>query len=255
MEIVRICGGNYTEYEMLILRRDSLKKQSLQIYDDYVRCFGEDIKKLYEIQVKCIRTKKLISYCQQEINYGKRPDTKIIIQKVENEMTEYYQQIQDMKRENELCKNAKEVPEKDVLKLKKIYHEIAKKIHPDVSPLTKEYPELLELWYQIVSAYNCNSLKEAEETQLLIEQFLSKKNVQNVEMVIPDINERIKNIKDEINQIMSTEPYIFQDILNDSSLVEAKKTQLREDHDNYYEYYKNLEKILKNIMEGYADEK
>lgn len=248
MDIVRICGGDYMKYESLLLRRDSLKREALQYLNDYIRVFGELTMAVYEKQVECIKLKKAIEFAQIAVNYGKHPDKAQLEAFLQQEMAEYYQKLRQMADDNDACKGAKAVPEHDVLKIKKIYRDIAKKLHPDISPLTEKYPELMELWYRLVTAYNCNSLKEAEEIQMLINSFLEHIGEEHFVMTIPDINGRITSLQEEIRQIITTTPYTYRELLGDLSAVETKKEALREELENYRDYAEELQKMLDELL-------
>lgn len=248
MDIVRICGGDYMKYEALILRRDNLKKDALQWQDEYIRVFGELTMQVYKAMVECVRLKKSIIFCQTERNYGRKPDKDSLDEYITEVMEEYYEQLRKMADENKACIDAESVPEHEVLKLKKIYRDIAKKLHPDISPLTEKYPELLELWYRLVTAYNCNSIREAEEVAALINGFLERSGEEHLEFVIPDINERIAALEAEIQQIIATAPYNYREILCSSELAEEKKQSLNEELELYSEYAKQLQKILDEFL-------
>lgn len=247
MDIVRICGGDYTQYEALLLRRDSLRKEALDYLSEYIRAFGELTMEVYEHQVECIKLKKAIAFCQTAANYGRKPDMAQLEAFLQQEMAEYYQKLRQMADDNQNCKDAKAVPEHDVLRIKKIYRDIAKKLHPDISPLTEKYPELLELWYRLVAAYNCNSLQEAEEVQMLINSFLERSGEDHFEITIPNINQRIAALEEEIRHIITTTPYTYKDLLNDPSAVETKKETLREELETYRNYAEELQKILDEL--------
>lgn len=247
MDIVRICGGDYTQYEALLLRRDSLRKEALDYLSEYIRAFGELTMEVYEQQVECIKQKKAIAFCQTAANYGRKPDRAQLEAYLEKEMAEYYQRLRQMADDNQNCKDAKAVPEHDVLRIKKIYRDIAKKLHPDISPLTEKYPELLELWYRLVAAYNCNSLQEAEEVQLLINSFLERSGEDHFEITIPNIRQRITALEAEIRQIITTTPYTYSELLNDPSAIETKKETLREELETYRNYAEELQKILDEL--------
>lgn len=247
MDIVRICGGDYTQYEALLLHRDSLRKEALDYLSEYIRAFGELTMEVYEQQVECIKLKKAIAFCQTAANYGRKPDMAQLEAFLQQEMAEYYQKLRQMADDNQNCKDAKAVPEHYVLRIKKIYRDIAKKLHPDISPLTEKYPELLELWYRLVSAYNCNSLQEAEEVQMLINSFLERSGEDHFEITIPNINQRIAALEEEIRHIITTTPYTYKDLLNDPSAVETKKETLREELETYRNYAAELQKILDEL--------
>lgn len=247
MDIVRICGGDYTQYEALLLRRDSLKKEAMDYLSEYIRVFGELTMAVYEQQIECIKLKKAIAFCQTAANYGRKPDKTQLEAFLQKEMAEYYQKLRQMADDNQTCKDAKAVPEHDVLRIKRIYRDIAKKLHPDISPLTEKYPELLELWYRLVTAYNCNSLQEAEEVQMLINSFLERSGEDHFEITIPDINQKIAALEVEIRHIITTTPYTYKELLNDQSAVETKKETLRKELETYREYAAELQEILDQL--------
>lgn len=248
MDIVRICGGDYMKYEALLLRRDSLKRDALQWQGEYIRVFGELIMEVYKSQVECIKLKKSIAFCQAERNHGRTPDSSSLDRHISAVMEEYYERLRAMANENKACRDAKSVPEHDVMKLKKIYRDIAKKLHPDISPLTEKYPELLELWHRLATAYNCNSLREAEEVATLINGFLERSGEDHFEMTIPDINEKIAELKAEIQQIISTVPYNYRDILCNEQLVAEKRQSLNEELETYSDYAAQLKAILDELL-------
>ena len=247
MDIVRICGGDYTQYEALLLRRDSLKKEAMDYLNDYIRVFGELTMAVYEQQIECIKLKKAIAFCQTAANYGRKPDREQLGAFLQQEMAEYYQKLRQMADNNQAFKDAEAVPEHDVLRIKKIYRDIAKKLHPDISPMTGKYPELLELWYRLVTAYNCNSLQEAEEVQMLINSFLERSGEDHFEITIPNINRKIAALEAEIKQIITTTPYTYKELLNDLSAVETKKETLREELETYRDYAAELQEILDQL--------
>ena len=248
MDIVRICGGDYMQYEALLLRRDSLKKDALHWQDEYIRVFGELIMEVYKKQVECIKLKKSIAFCQAERNRGNTPDKEKLDDYISGIMSGYYEQLRSMADENKACKEAKSVPEYDVLRIKKIYRDIAKKLHPDISPLTGQYPELMELWYRMVSAYNCNSLKETEEVAALINSFLEQNGEDHFEMTIPNVTERITGLEAEIQNIVTTAPYNYRELLCDQKLVEEKKQSLNEELETYSDYADKLQTILDEFL-------
>ena len=47
-------------------------------------------------------------------------------------------------------------------------------------------------------AYNCNNLKEMEETELLVEALLEKIKMGVLDVTIPDIDEKIAGLEAEI---------------------------------------------------------
>ncbi|MGN1120026.1 MAG: hypothetical protein ACI4Q4_06685, partial [Oscillospiraceae bacterium] len=177
MEIVRISGGDYFEYEALLLKRDALEREAGLYMNEYTCVFGELLTERYRAYILCIELKKKIAFCQAAINCGGKVNEAELEGYICAQMEEYYEKLSEMAENNELCRKAEAVSEVDVRKIKKIYRSLAKQLHPDISPLTAEYPELLQLWNRAVTAYKCNSLKEIEEVQLLVNSFLERNGI------------------------------------------------------------------------------
>ncbi|MBS7370543.1 MAG: hypothetical protein KIG62_10500, partial [Oscillospiraceae bacterium] len=231
MEIIRIAGGDYFEYEALLLKRDSLEREAGLLLNEYTRVFGELLTEQYRAYIRCIELKKKIAFSQAEINRGGKVVEAELELFISVQMKEYYETLSEMAENNELCRRAEAVSEVDIRKIKKIYRNLAKQLHPDISPLTVEYPELLELWNRAVTAYKCNSLKGIEEVQVLVNTFLERNGVDHAEMVIPDIGEKIAQLKAEIERIISTDPYQYKFLLGDEVMVQEKKEEIRQSID------------------------
>ena len=248
MEIVRISGGDYFEYEALLLKRDSLEREAGLYMNEYTRVFGELLTEQYRAYIRCIELKKKIAFCQAAINCGTIVIEAELNAYISSEMEEYYEKLSDMAEESELCRNAEVVPEVDIRKIKKIYRSLAKQLHPDISPLTAEHPELMTLWNRAVTAYKCNSLKEIEEVQLLVNSFLERNGIDHADMVIPDIGAKIEQLKAEIDRIISTDPYQYRFLLQDEVLVQEKKEELQESIDELTAYANQLEEVLNELL-------
>jgi len=57
-------------YKDLILERDQLSKDKVDIYYRYVKRFGQLIEDEFKLKMECIKFKKLIAYCQLCENRG-----------------------------------------------------------------------------------------------------------------------------------------------------------------------------------------
>ena len=248
MDIVRISNGDYYEYEALLLKRDSLEREAGLYMDEYIRVFGEMLTERFRKYIRCIELKKKIAYCQAAINRGESISEDKLNDYIAAQMEEYYEQLSQMIEDNENCRNAKSVPEHDIRKIKKIYRNLAKQLHPDISPLTAEHPELLELWNRAVTAYKCNSLKEIEEVEVLVNSFLEKNGIDHAVLAIPKITEKIERLKAEIDRITSTDPYQYKFLLGDDELVEDKKEEIRENIEELENYINQLEAALDELL-------
>lgn len=250
MNIVRVANGDYDRYEELLLRHEQLRKTAYEYQLDYMREFGELSIKLFQLKMDCIALKKSISFCVSALNKGETPDETALYDYLAKAMIAYQNQLDDMIKEHKEAKEATFVSPYDVSEIKKIYRRIAKLLHPDISPLTNEYPELFDLFQRVMVAYHCNNLKELQSLEVLINSVLRDNGIENVSMVIPNISGRIAELEAEIETIITTEPYIYKDLLSNAFRVQEKKDNLNKEISEYETYKSQLKEQLNSLFGG-----
>lgn len=249
-EIIRVKNVSYARYEELLMRRDNVRKEAFIAQRDYVAEFGDLILEVFEKKIECIRMKKAIEYCQASLNYGKVIDQETLQEYLLREMAAFQDQLDAMIEDTQSAKDRSPVSEMDMLKIRRIYRRLVKKIHPDINPLTEEDPILSDLWQRVQIAYNCNNLKELEELQVLVESALEAMNIDGMEIDIADIEEKIAELEEEIIRIKTTDPYLYRELLDDPQAVEEKKADFKRQLKEYEDYLKQLEDIFESIMES-----
>lgn len=249
-EIIRVSNSSYAKYEDLLIRRDEVKKLAFQYERAYVREFGDLILEVFQLKLDSIRKKKTIEYCQIFANRGESIDQNALQAYLAKELAEYMEQLEGMIKDNEAAKNNSKVTEADMLKIKRIYHHLVKKIHPDINPLTNKHEELKGLWQRMIVAYNCNDLKEMEEIEVLVNALLDKLDLETIDITIPDIDDKIAELEKEIERITTTDPYLYKDILEDPDAIFQKKEGLRKEIKEYEDYGKQLDEILNRLLQN-----
>ena len=237
------------EYEKLLFERDRVKKEADNYLRLYIHEFGELITELFRKKISCIEKKKMIGYCQMAVNYGKLIDIQEMNRFIENEMSDYQQQLNDMIENNKTCKNLDTISQNEYLKIKRLYRKIAKKIHPDLNPVTENNPALSELWIGVMNAYHRNDLEALERLEVQINSVLRETGISADETDIPDIEDKIQALENEIETILSTDPYQYKFILDDEELVKEKKEELSKEIEIYSNYENQLKDILKSLIE------
>ncbi len=249
-EMIRIDDSAYARYEALLVKRDAVRKSAFQYEQEYIREFGELILAVFEKKIECIRKKKTVEYCQYFINRGKAVDQATLQEYLKAELEEYEAQLAGMMQDLENARKSTKITEAELLKIKRIYHRLVKKIHPDINPETERCGELNALWHRLVIAYDCNDLKEMEETEVLINALLEKLEIDTARIVIPDIREKTAELEREIEQIKSKDPYRYKDILESDEAVTQKKAELKAELQEYADYSDQLEEMLKGYLKG-----
>lgn len=250
MEIIRVKNIEYSRYEELLLYREQLRKEAYIYRGLYMKQFGDLLLEIFEIQIECIKKKKMLAYYQMALNRGDTIEQEKVDEFIAREMQEYQKQLQDMIDENKAARKMKEIPSEKFLKIKKIYRRLAKQLHPDINPRTNENKELLELWNLVVVAYNCNSLEDIEEAEILVNQAFERIGMGAIEIEIPNISEKIEALEEDIQIIKETEPYQYKYILDNSDLVQKKTQELEEEKKTYLEYRGELDKVLAEIIKS-----
>ena len=250
MEIIRISNGNYEEYESLLLHRDSLEKQGRCFLIEYTKIFGDLINECFQAEIRCIELKKSIAYIQMCMNRGEEFSPYKLASYIQQQMNSYYEKLKTMAEENEMCKKSEKISDESVKKIKQIYRRIARKLHPDISPVTAEHEELMDLWNRAMIAYKYNELEELEEIEDLVNIFLSENNIEKVSMSIPDMARKIEKVKEDIKRIISTDPYRLKLLLEDDIQIDEKKKEICTQTAEYDEYEEKLKEILNSLLAG-----
>lgn len=250
-DLMRINGktdNDYDRYEDLLLKRDQIIKESGSILIAYIREFGELMQMAFMRRIECIRLKKLIAYCQKQINRGLKIDMDKAGDEVDAEMTSYYIDLMEMMARNEEAQQAKSVDELHCLRSKRIYRRLAKKLHPDINARTGKEEELSLLWNRIVSAYQASDDDELENLEVLARKILNDLGDEGFEIVLDDIREKITKLERVISELMTTEPYIYKDLLLDAEKVKEKKKELQTELDEYTNYLAELTDIHEDMI-------
>ena len=58
MELEKLKFSPYEQYEELLIKKEIIRKESEQIWIQYLSIFGKLITDVYEAQIECIRLKK-----------------------------------------------------------------------------------------------------------------------------------------------------------------------------------------------------
>lgn len=247
-DLIRVKNVAYSRYEELLLQRENLKKEAYHQQQEYIRVFGPQILELFRLKLECVRKKKTIEYCQRALNFGKSVDQEALQVYLAKELASFQEQLDQMVFEQEEANKATTITELELLKIKKIYHRLIKQMHPDINPLVEQSEALQDLWNRIRIAYACNDLKALEELEVLALQALKETGHGSLEVEIPNIDEKILELEQEILEIRSRDPYQYIYLLSDPSAVEEKKKSLNEEIKSYQDYADQLETILKELM-------
>ncbi len=236
------------EYEELLLKRDQLFRESGSYMTVYTQEFGDLITANFELKVECIKKKKTISYCRRRMNRGLAIDTTRMQAEIDREMTLYYTQLKEMHDDTKRAKAAETIGEYRLTRAKKIYRRLTKILHPDINKKTAENENLMELWTRIATAYLRSDVDELDDLEVLVRRAMEEMGDDSFELKLDDIEARIERVEKQINEILTTEPYIYGEILCDEGKKQAHRDELQAEHDDYEQYLEGLKKTLDDML-------
>ncbi len=247
-ELVKTDQNEYEEYEALLLQRDAYRKQARAAQILYIREFGELITQSFQKKIDCIAKKKCIAYYQAAANRGESVNLDEVDAYLRETMEVYNQQLEEMLKDYESCRKVGFVSPQTVVQVKVLYHKIAKLIHPDMHPGIEEKEELHDLWSRVEAAYRGNDLDALEELEILVHKAIRESGEDAPEIVIPNLGERITAVREEIEIITTTDPYLYRQLLDDPEASAKKKCELQEEIDAYQVYGEQLDQILQEFL-------
>lgn len=250
-DIIKVKNTAYSKYEEVLLRRDNIRKEAEHYHMEYIRVFGDLITEAFEKKIECIRKKKMIAYCQRQVNMGKKIDGASLTAYIEQEMAQYQADLQAMLNDVKAVKDSTRVPAGDYEKIKKIYYKLVRMIHPDLHPELADDETIKDYWQRIVIAYTYNQLKDLEELELLVGSYLGEMGMQVQDLVVEDLEEKIAAAEEEINRIISTNPYLYKMLLGDTVEIGRRKQEYQDEIASYEMYSAQLDEVL----EGFAIER
>ena len=240
--------NRYEEYEELLLKRDQIFRECGSYMTAYKKEFGDLITANFELKVECIKKKKTISYCRRRMNRGLAIDTTRMQAEIEQEMTLYYTQLKEMLADTERAKRAGTISEFRLKRAKKIYRRLTKILHPDINKKTMENENLKELWERIAKAYQHSDADELEDLEVLVRRAMETLGDGSFELNPDDLEARIERVENQINDMLTTEPYIYGELLEDEEKKQAYREQLQAEHEDYEQYLESLSKTLDEML-------
>ena len=228
----------YDKYISLILERDELEKDADLIKKRFVMELGDLIEKDFWLKIQCIKIKKILGEIVARMNAEEDFDPEEIVGEVILSLTDYYAQLEEIRS---LKEDEGTITSAEAVKIKRIWRRISKTVHPDVLPEVFEDEKIRDLWEKAHAAYKGNNLKALIEAEILIYNRLDELGIDSdAENEVENISEKIADIELEIEDIKTSEPYIFRCILDDPGKLSEKKEEYMQSIKESEDYIEEL---------------
>lgn len=232
---LRAAQEKYTERVEFYTHLTSVVGANLET--EYMLKLGRKEHELFACQVELLRLKREIGLYQAAQNRGEKISAKKVQQILEREFAEYKKQLtlqqEKLKYAQQLASAEKLLPE-ECKKLKKLYHDIVRKLHPDLNPDLP--PGAASLWDSVQWAYQMNDWRELELLADMVEEFLDGKKdfvesigtLERLRRELEKVKKKTEALEQQIAETRERVPYSYEKLLDDPEEVLRKRRELDE---------------------------
>ncbi|WP_276905449.1 J domain-containing protein [Faecalibaculum rodentium] len=246
MDLVGAGQSELEEYTALLMEKERIRKTGHDFQLTYDRMFGPLIVEEFQAQVEAIKQKIELSLYIQVMNRGEQPDPEEIEKDLDARMENWRRRMKLLVEYHETIAGLPELPVEYVLAAGRLYRRLAKRIHPDLHPEYADDPVARELWERLCMAYKGNNIPEMEELEVLIAR-LDPSHPLSPDR-IPDLAEKIRRLKKEIQGMMSRDPFLYGVWIGDPEQVREKQEEYRRLIQGWKESRKQFAKKLETLL-------
>ena len=238
------CREHMAFHEALYLKTQYMAR--VGVYE--VECFRYFIE--YE------RLKREITLIQAALNREEPIDEEAIEEQVDLECEEYQAHLQQMEFDLNIANFILDCPmlsEEESIELKKIYKQLAKKLHPDMNVKVTKKQE--QLWSLVQDAYkrgDLELLKSLEHIAGELSDQLEDAKGDTMSILrekIVWISRRIKQFEGQIKTMRKNYPFNQEEFLNDKIAVEQRKKGCLEQTKRYQELIEELKERRREMLQ------
>ncbi len=237
--------------ELFAQKNDMLTQEEQVLIALYLTVIGQKQHQKYCLSVEIKMMTQRISLYQAYFNRNEYPDIALIEKKMENQFAEFQKKIADEAKRIAIAKEfLKEgfLSEGDVKKLKDVYRQIVKRLHPDINPNVTEAEK--DLFVKAQSAYDLCDLITLNAILLSLDSLAPGTDMEPTDLKakVDALQKHVSKLKTQIDNLEKQFPFTFREKLADESWVETERAQLDTDiealnieKNKYIDYLKLLE--------------
>jgi len=258
--------GMNAEWVQLKLRAEYLRGSCAEKVEEYmhlVNCVGPNLKakymveigqfeyRVYEMKLLASRWKRRFTLRQQALNRGEKPDVVKIEATLDAEFAEYRKEVRIHQAEIEAASqhySCEALSDEENGAIRLNYLNAVKKLHPDLNPDLPESAK--ELWNQIQRAYAARDWRSLAFLTGLVDEVIGGQKMLTAEsgldalkVEIGRLEMQLKAATERISELMKTEPFCWQEILNDEDDLKHRRNELIREIDELDEALRDYEEL------------
>jgi hypothetical protein len=243
------------EYSELIAHYDELRTTILpNIETEYMMKIGRKEYQVFALQIEILRCKREISLYQAAVNQGETISRLEVEKILIKEFTEYQQMLAAQQQKIAEAQSrfaAAKLDPAEFKKIKKMYLELIKKLHPDLNPNLSATASALFL--RVVAAYEHSDWPElyllydmADELSATGE-YQPDNSVQRIRKELDNLSDKTALLKTRMAEMQEVPPLSYTSLLKDSDAVTKKRAELSETIASLTKYLDELKLMLTTI--------
>lgn len=219
---------------------------------EYMMKLGKKEHELFSCRVEILRLKREIALFQAARNRGETITADHVRKVIEKEFADYQKEIEKQKEKLKLAKlhfSAKKFTPEESKQLKKLYHDIVRKLHPDLNPHLPEGASAL--WDSVQYAYEMNDWDELALLADMVDEFLGGKkdyvetinSMERLKQELEKIRQKTSDLEKQIAETLERVPFSYEKLLNDPAKIRQMRDELDEQialHNEHIEQLKQL---------------
>jgi len=205
---------------------------------EYMLKLGKKEHELFSCQVEILRLKREIALFQAARNRGESITEQEVRAVITREFEEYRQQLEEQQQKLKAAEEhfiAPKLTAEESAGLKKLYHNIVRKLHPDLNP---DLPAgAAALWERVQNAYQMNDWNELSLLADMVDEMLDGKGdyvdsintMEHLEMEMEKILQKTAELTAQFARTRERIPFAYEKILSNPAAVTFRRRELDED--------------------------
>ena len=239
------------EYIKLYEKMEDLKKEKEYLESLYMCKLGALIFLRFENEIKYRRLKKKLILIVKSKNKGEEINIEEIEAALEEELAEFYKNLEELRDNLKNSREFLELPtltDEEAKKVKEIFRDLAKILHPDVNKNLSE--EMMELWLKVKEDYENNDLMTLIILEGIVKHNEIKEDIKvtSIEENIVVLKKKINDLKEFIDEEENSFPLNIKELIDDNEYIKDKKQDITDDIREYERMIAEIEKSICEVL-------